>query len=146
MDQFFILTNYAIAGQLLSGVTFVSHRDIFRRTQQQVLQSKIQGYVWGESLMKSGLVVATSAIFSSMVALPVSPTLDIIFHMWIKQVNSNPRFLEFRLFGLSNHTYQIKSWIELVTLRVALRVSYVMGKCQVRKRFFFSFHFFFLWS
>ena len=75
------MTNYAIAGQLLSGVTFVLHRDIFRRTQQQVLQSKIQGYVWGESLMKSGLVVATSAIFSSMVALPVSPTLDIIFHM-----------------------------------------------------------------
>ena len=78
MDQFFILTNYAIAGRLLSGVTFVSHRDIFRRAQQQVLQSKIQGYVWGESLMKSGLVVATSAIFSSMVALPVSPTLDVL--------------------------------------------------------------------
>ena len=74
------MTNYAIAGRLLSGVTFVSHRDIFRRTrtQQQVLQSKIQGYVWGESLMKSGLVVATSAIFSSMVALPVSPTLNVL--------------------------------------------------------------------
>ena len=74
------MTNHAIAGRLLSGVTFVSHRDIFRRTrtQQQVLQSKIQGYVWGESLMKSGLVVATSAIFSSMVALPVSPTVNVL--------------------------------------------------------------------